>query len=108
MIGYAVSSLVLSFFFVHYPNSLSILTTHHMNTFESLSSIYLMGFSTVYFELIGLFVILLVLGVIARSASSTSVAHTHMLIGSISYLAATVIAAVASIGIVRLVNTKFK
>jgi hypothetical protein len=102
--GFSLASIILGAFFIQFPNSLNFTAYHHANINNSQNTGSLMGFPAVYMETIGLSAILLILGVLARSSSSTSVSKYSMLIGSISYLAAAVIAAVASISVVRLVN----
>jgi len=102
--GFSLASIILGAFFIQFPNSLNFTAYHHANINNSQNTGSLMGFPAVYMETLGLFAILLILGVLARSSSSTSVSKYSMLIGSISYLAAAVIAAVASISVVRLVN----
>jgi len=100
--GFSLASTVLSFFFAQFPNSLSIFfLTHHINTIDSKDAGTVMGLPSVYLEALGLTAILLSLGITARLASSTAVSKTSMMIGSISYLAAAVIAAVASISVLR-------
>lgn len=99
--GFSLASIVLSFFFARFPHSLSIFLTHHINTSDSKDAGTVMGLPSVYMEALGLAAILLALGITARLASSTAVSKTSMMIGSISYLAAAVIAAVASISVLR-------
>jgi hypothetical protein len=98
LIGYFLSSLTLCFFFFHYPDTLSTITfyfgldvTNNSSSGDALQSLSLFG-------------ILLILAFIGRAVSATSVSKTSMLIGSISYLGAAIIAAIVSIYAARLMK----